>query len=495
MIIYKGEKLHMKKIFLYLIAVFSALAFTGIQAHAESTVSEKCNLNNLPEDNPDYQTINCLLTETALKYDIPPEIVKAVAEEENGGWKHFDEDGEPVISPDGGIGLMQITNKPLLDEKRLKYDLPYNIEAGVQVLDDMFSRNDLPTINGEERDIIEHWYFAVMAYNGIKPVNSPVTRDGEENDEAYQERVFHKISQLNDLDLVPLPFERDHFDYDRDSSANITFNKMKYTVDAPLTKTRHLLEKGYQAEVTTDTRLRKSPTTNSELLTKMKKGEKVEVTGPFVYEKAKDKANHFVWYPVRTEDGKTGFITSMYLTFSFSDFSDDYYASEEIDYLYDRKIINGIPGGTFGVGDPLTRWQAVLLITRANHTEIGDRPDPGFTDISKDYKYYEEIAAAVDEGLFKGTGDHEFRPDATMTRAEMAVVLQRLYDFPAANKPTPFTDVPSNTWYTDHVNRLYHAGITNGYATPETFAPKTTVSRDQFAVFMTRSIDEEYRLQ
>lgn len=484
----------MKKITISVIMIFSILAFTNTPVNAESTISEKCNLENLPEENPDLQTVNCLLTETALKYDIPPEVVKAVAEKENGDWKHFDEDGEPIVSADGGIGLMQVTNKPLFDEKRLKYDLPYNIKAGVEVLDDMFERNDLPTINGMERNVIEHWYFAVMAYNGIKPVNSPIKRDGEYNYDAYQEQVFRNIEQYSGLNLVSIPFEKDHFEYNPESSDNITFNKMKYEFNLPLTKSRHYLEDGFQAEVTTDTKLRKSPTSDSEKIMDVGKGEKVEITGPFVYENVENRKNHFVWYPVRTEDGKTGFLTSMYLTFSFSDVADDYYAQEHIDYLYNRSIINGIPGGEFGVGDPLTRWQAVLLITRANHTEIGDRPDPGFEDVPKDYPYYEEIAAAVDEGLFQGTGDNEFKPGATLTRAEMAVVLQRLYDFPATNESNPFTDVVPDSWYSKEVNRLYHAGITNGYGDPNTFAPETTVSRDQFAVFMTRAIAPEYRL-
>ncbi|WP_281974555.1 S-layer homology domain-containing protein [Halobacillus litoralis] len=484
----------MKRIITSLLAITGVFFLFSGQVNAESTIAEKCGLENLPEENPDLQVTNCLLTEAALKYDIPPEIVKAVAEEESGDWQHFNDEGEPIVTDDGGIGLMQVTNKPLLDEKRLKYDLPYNIEAGVQILNEMFNRTDLPTINGGERDVIEHWYFAVMAYNGIKPVNSPIDRDGNYNADAYQERVFSNMNTFGSVSPVPLPFEKDDFDYDRNSSDNITFNTMKYEFNLPLNKSRHLLEDGYQAEAVTGTKVRELPTSDSQEITKIAQGEKVEITGPFVYEYNGDRKNHFVWYPVETSEGKTGFMTSRYIKFSFSDVSDGYYASEEINYLYNRNIINGIPGGKFGIGDPLTRWQAVLLITRANYTELGDSPDPGFSDVPQDYTYYEEIAAAVDEGLFEGTGDGKFKPGATLTRAEMAVVLQRLYEFPATDAGNPFTDVP-DSWYTEEVNRLYHAGITNGYGSPSTFAPSEIVTRDQFAVFMTRSIADEYRIQ
>ena len=33
---------------------------------------------------------------------------------------------------------------------------------------------DLPKVAGADRHTIENWYFPVMAYNGIKPANSPI---------------------------------------------------------------------------------------------------------------------------------------------------------------------------------------------------------------------------------------------------------------------------------------------------------------------------------
>src|SRR5207344_1418681 len=97
-------------------------------------------------------------TNAAIDADIPPEVVKAVATQES-GWKQF-KDGKPYISDDGGIGIMQITNKPNLDQEKLKYDIYYNIEAGIDILNSMYDdRTDLPTIKGAGRDVIENWYF------------------------------------------------------------------------------------------------------------------------------------------------------------------------------------------------------------------------------------------------------------------------------------------------------------------------------------------------
>ena len=110
--------------------------------------------------------MNCLLTNAAIEADIPPEVVKAVATQESDGWKQFDENGKPIISEDGGIGLMQITNKVNYDQEKLKYDIYYNIDAGIEILNSMYDRKDLPKIKGAGREVIENWYFPVMAYNG-----------------------------------------------------------------------------------------------------------------------------------------------------------------------------------------------------------------------------------------------------------------------------------------------------------------------------------------
>ena len=195
---------------------------------------------------------------------------------------------------------------------------------------------------------------------------------------------------------------------------------------------------------------------------------------------------------MKRSDGTTGFVASSYLELQFHDVPSNHYAEDAIDYLVDRGILYGVGNDNFGMGNPLTRWQAVLLITRANNVSLDNRPDLNFSDVPKNYPYYKEIAAAVDEELFVGLGN-SFEPDETLTRAQMAVVLQKLYQFPKATTAHPFTDIVAN-WYADPVARLYHSGITAG-VTDTQFGPQSTITREQFAVFMVRSMDESYRLK
>lgn len=374
----------------------------------------------------------------------------------------------------------------------------------------MFKRKDLPKINGGERDVLEHWYFAIMAYNGTKPVNSPVVQStGKRNANAYQERILRIIEELELIDLKELPFSREHFQYESNSNENIKFTEMNYDFDLPLTKSKYMFATNQKVSVTTNgVRIRTKPTTDSPSKGTLNKGEIITVTGLFEYEEVSTKKNHFVWYPVKKNDGTEGYIASSYLEYLtstptptpstpitnviFKDIPTNHYAKEEIYYLAERDILKGIGQDRFGIGEGLTRWQAVLLINRAENVSLTNRPNPGFTDVPKDYPYYDAIAAAVDEGLFMGTSAKKFEPNKILTRSEMAAVLQRIYNFPAPSSSHPFTDV-KDQWFADSVARLYSAGITGGI-TATKFEPKSTIKREQFAVFLVRSIDETYRL-
>ncbi|WP_274310388.1 stalk domain-containing protein [Solibacillus daqui] len=308
----------MKKILKPLISVI-AIGAISLSVNTDKNISANniantCEYDSASKGNPDYSTMNCLLTETALIYDVPPEIVKAIAEGESGNWRHFDQNGKAIVTADNGIGIMQITNQADYNQDRLKSDLVYNIQAGVETLDKMFKRKDLPSINGGERDVLEHWYFAVMAYNGTKPVNSPIIQATDErNANAYQEKIFGIVEKMGLIDLEVLPFSSEDFQYDSNSKENIKFSSMNYPFELPLTKSKHAFETNQKVNTTTNANLRSRPTTDSPLLDTLREGETITITGPFEYDEVSTKKNHFVWYPVKRSDGTKGYVASSYL--------------------------------------------------------------------------------------------------------------------------------------------------------------------------------------
>ena len=288
------------------------------EASAEPEWSTPCKVNK-PYENPTFQQVNCLLTNAAIDANIPPEVVKAVAKQES-DWKQFDENGKPIISTDGGIGIMQITNKDNYNEEKLKYDIYFNINAGIEILNSMYDRKDLPKIKGAGREVVENWYFPVMAYNGTKPVNSPLYQlTGKKNDDAYQEKVFGHIEQYSFLNsgflenpiLGEYPFKTTDFQYDTTSDNNIEFLKKEYTLTDQMHTSSHLFNKGDKVVVTQDkVNLRKSITTSTGAK-KLAKNTTLIISDTFKY----DNNNQFVWYPVKTADSKLeGYISSAYIT-------------------------------------------------------------------------------------------------------------------------------------------------------------------------------------
>ena len=115
--------------------------------------------------NPTKPEIRAKLYDAAVAHDVPPKVLYAIAFQES-TWRQFDANGDPLIGYDGlGIGLMQVTSYDLFhfDVDRLKTDIDYNIECGVQIL--LEKRTWTPLIGDGDGRCYENWFYAVWAYN------------------------------------------------------------------------------------------------------------------------------------------------------------------------------------------------------------------------------------------------------------------------------------------------------------------------------------------
>lgn len=295
--------------------------FAGFLARALNDdlrlTADTCGYDPNIKSNPDRQTMNCLLTTAARNAEvpIPAEIVKGIASVESNGWIHFQSNGEPIISSDGGIGLMQITSTAGYDVERIKYDLVYNIDTAIDMLGKNYKRSSLPKIENAKPEDLEGWYFAIMAYNGTKAVNSPVYQaTGKRNTNAYQERVYQTMEKngLLETSIDLLDFKKEDFIYAEETN-NIEFVKKSY----PLTSSTLTTEEYGNGDKVkyNGSGLRSSPSTQSPL-TSITKGSVVTIIGSPVFDENKNSTNHFVWYPVQTViNGKsvTGYIASPYI--------------------------------------------------------------------------------------------------------------------------------------------------------------------------------------
>ncbi|WML41226.1 cell wall-binding repeat-containing protein [Neobacillus sp. OS1-2] len=310
----------------FLTGITSASLFLSIGAgssFAETTLS------GTTYQNPSYQEINKLLTESAIKYDIPPEIAKTLAYQES-AWQQFDKNGEPyhASNNDGGIGIMQITNDPRFDQEKLKTDIQYNINAGLQKLDEKFKGIDgkLPILNNNERDILENWYFAILAYNGKVPSNSPIYQaDGTMNTKSYQERFYSQLDSANNsMGIHPIPFDFKVSDFTYTENPPLLllllFNRNSYSIaNHLLHTTKHAFKSNDLVLSAESANFRGAPSTLSGKVKTLPTGKKEAVTilDRFVYDESNkfdpsvDMRNkQYVWYKVKLQDGTIGYTAS-----------------------------------------------------------------------------------------------------------------------------------------------------------------------------------------
>ncbi|WP_318618207.1 S8 family serine peptidase [Sporosarcina sp. YIM B06819] len=146
-------------------------------------------------------------------------------------------------------------------------------------------------------------------------------------------------------------------------------------------------------------------------------------------------------------------------------------------------VFNGYSDGTFRPNNHLTRAQAASLMVRALGLQT-DEAAP-FDDIANyDDATKAEIAAAYKYGIIKGN-DGNFNPSDRVTRAQIALMIARAYEFKTGEKYTPmaiasFSDYGNfNKETVNAITILYDFEIVSGFEGK--FMPNDPTTRAQAA--------------
>lgn len=165
--------------------------------------------------------------------------------------------------------------------------------------------------------------------------------------------------------------------------------------------------------------------------------------------------------------------------------SADYYNA--VLQLQSRSILSGYKDGTFRPHSELTRGQAAKIIALSLQLDTKNVRNPHFKDVHQSNPFHNSIAALVHAGIIDGFTDNTFKPEQTLTRAQMAKILTRAYKFDSSTaQKSKFTDVHPQHPFANYIHTLVQNQITKG-TTSVTFSPNAPVTRGQMASFILRS--------
>ena len=164
---------------------------------------------------------------------------------------------------------------------------------------------------------------------------------------------------------------------------------------------------------------------------------------------------------------------------AFTDLTEEHWAYEYIDYLYELKLISGFGDGTFGPNEYLTRAQYLKMVLES--LALSEEGTVEFTDVNENDWYYKYVVSAVKLGIVNGMGDGTFGSDLPVSRQDMAVISARALDcaglLPEFESTTVFTDYTDISGYAvEAVGRMNKAGIISGDSNG-LFRPLSTATR------------------
>lgn len=148
--------------------------------------------------------------------------------------------------------------------------------------------------------------------------------------------------------------------------------------------------------------------------------------------------------------------------------------------------INGYPDGTFRPKEPISRTEFAVV---ANHAfQFQNTQAIYFPDVAQSFWGYGEIQKAYAAGYMKGDADGTFRPRASVTRQEAAVMLANIKGLTLGGSAPYYSDNASiSSWARGSVNAVSAAGYMSGY--PDgSFRPKERISRAEVVTMLNKAL-------
>ena len=116
-----------------------------------------------------------------------------------------------------------------------------------------------------------------------------------------------------------------------------------------------------------------------------------------------------------------------------------------------------------------------------------------FNDVGADHWAVDAIAHSVARGYFKGEGNSRFAPNRAITRAEFVTILGRKAGITPSGASTAFRDVKADAYYAPYVAWAESKGIVKGTGFGK-FEPNRTITREEMAVILDKFLADQNKI-
>lgn len=166
------------------------------------------------------------------------------------------------------------------------------------------------------------------------------------------------------------------------------------------------------------------------------------------------------------------------------------WSRDALEKAIENNLIRG-DNGRIRPDDSLTRAEMAAIINRAFGVEVKTNLD-SFTDLDREAWYYDEMAKAVAMGTFKGSGG-KLNPEEPISRQEAFIVIARALNLEGIQwRPGEIRDLNQvHTWARGGVFALLYEGYISG--SDGRINPRGEITRAEFAQLMDNVIKKYIR--
>lgn len=453
------------------------------------------------------EELEAKIDKIASERGVPAVFLKAIAQIES-GFEHFNSNGTPKISPGRNIGLMQVGNSyNTFDTEKLKYDVDYNINAGIDVLlakwNASVQNSSISSVGNMDPNILENWYFALWAYNGWIGRNNPNASSKAYQDKVYKVCESYFDQSINKIDTTRLPASGKPSrglniatPVNKNYANIIQYSKNDLVLINSIVNTRYLYD---------------APSGN--VTSSINSGQMAQIIdGPTL-------KNGYYWYKVQVNDKVSGWIErnwikkigdTKYGIYPFEDILYHWSASSVMN-LYNLKLISGKTNTEFCPDDNMSVEEFSALFSKVFNITSESKEELRFADKGEISPWAVDYIRALDEAQLLGLYGENINASANISRGEITYIIakqlikleqekfdaeskslgvERTFDVNAAFKLSeiklPFKDIEGLAdFQINNIKIVYSKGIISGEDN-DTFNYNVSITRGAAASVMNK---------